>query len=131
MIQSKSSHIIVLIGAIAFCVFVCFLLTNLKSFLVLVVFNFFFGTLIFQLNGTTVRKIGLLLAGNVVGVFWNFVFLHFSLAGAEVFGKTFDALYTIIYPFLNLIWVVSYWSLTLSVMPSLGKLIETSRGESL
>ncbi len=129
--QSSRLLVVPLAGAILFCVLVCFVFINLKSTVTLLVFNLFFGLLISQLNGTTFRKLGLLLAGNIVGVFWNFVFLHFSLAGTEVFGKTFDVFYTIIYPFLNLIWVVSYWSLTLSVVPPSGKLIEMSRGESL
>jgi len=33
------------------------------------------------------------------------------------FGKMFDAFYTVIYPFLNLMWIVPFWSLSLSILP--------------
>ena len=90
---------------------------SFESTITLAIFNFLFASLIFQLNGTTSRKFGLLAAGNFVGLFWNFVFLYFSFAGTTYFGNVFNAFYVIIYPFLNLMWIVPFWSLSLSALP--------------
>jgi hypothetical protein len=35
------------------------------------------------------------------------------------FGKSFDAFYTVIYPLLNLMWIVPFWSLSLGVLPKM------------
>lgn len=90
---------------------------SFESTITLAIFNFLFASLIFQLNGTTSRKLGLLAAGNFVGLFWNFVFLYFSFAGTTYFGNVFNAFYIIIYPFLNLMWIVPFWALSLSALP--------------
>ncbi len=105
---------------IVICLIASFRLINIESTITLLIFNFLFATLIFQLSGSTNRKVGLLSAGNFVGLFWNFVFFHFSLAGTAIFGKTFDAFYIIIYPVLNLMWVVPYWSISLAFLSKPG-----------
>jgi hypothetical protein len=90
---------------------------NLEATLSLLVFTFLFASLVFQLNGSLKRKLSLLTAGNLIGLFWNEVFYCFASAGTLNFGKTFDAAYTILYPILNLMWVVPFWSLSLSFLP--------------
>jgi hypothetical protein len=60
--------------------------------------------------------VGLLAAGNFVGFFWNIIFLYFFSAGKQVFGGDFDGAYTIIYPVLNLMWVVPFWSVSLGFL---------------
>jgi hypothetical protein len=92
---------------------------NVQSTITLLIFNFLFSSIIFQLRGSVIRKLGLLTIGNTLGLFWNFVFLYFSLAGASIFGKTFDAFYIIIFPVLNLLWIVPFWSLSLGLLPKL------------
>ncbi len=108
-----------LLELIGLCLFASFHFINSESTLTLLMFNFLFATLTFQLNGSISRKLGLLAGGNVVGLFWNLVFFYFSSAGTLIFGKTFDAVYTIIYPILNLMWVVPFWSLSLGFLPKL------------
>jgi hypothetical protein len=101
---------------IALCLFVAFRFVSLESAITLSLFTFLFGSLTFQLTGSFHRKLCLLTLGNLLGLFWNFVFFYFSSAGTMLFGKTFGAAYTIIYPFLNLLWVVPFWSLSIGFL---------------
>ena len=57
--------------------------------------------------------------GNIVGLFWNLVFCCFASAGAMYIGKIFDVVYIIIFPFLNLMWIVPFWSLSLGILPKM------------
>jgi hypothetical protein len=59
----------------------------------------------------------MLTAGNIVGLFWNLIFYYLSLAGYDYFGVAFNAFYTLIYPILNLMWIVPFWSLSLGFLP--------------
>jgi len=89
---------------------------NLETTITLAFFNLLFASLIFQLHGSQSRKMGMLTIGNIVGFFWNLVFFYFSSAGTAFFGSAFSAFYTIAYPLLNLMWIVPFWSLTLSFL---------------
>ncbi len=102
---------------IANCLVLSYRFINLESTTTLLIFNFLFATLIFQLSGSLNRKMGLLAIGNFIGLFWNFVFLYFSMSGTFIFGKFFEAFYVIVYPVLNLLWVVPYWSISLAFLP--------------
>jgi hypothetical protein len=84
-----------------------------ESVYTLSIFNFLFVSLIFPLKGTLVNKLLLLLMGDIVGWLWNFVFSMLKLAITGVF---FDTLYVVLSPFLNLIWVVPFWSISLTVL---------------
>jgi hypothetical protein len=106
-----------LLQAIVLCLIVSFRYVNLESTITLLIFNFLFASLIFQLNGTFNRKLGILAIGNGVGLCWNFVFYSFSLAGTLYFGKVFEGVYTVVYPLLNIMWVVPFWSLSLGFLP--------------
>jgi hypothetical protein len=117
MMRFKRLFFIFLVEVIALCLLACLRFINLESTITLLVFNFLFASLIFQLNGTAKRKLSLLAAGNVAGLFWNFVFYYFSSAGTLVFGKSFDPVYTVVYPLLNLMWVVPFWSFSLVFLP--------------
>ncbi len=113
-----------LLQMIGLCIIASISFMNLESTVTLLIFNFLFASLTFQLNGKMSRKLGLLALGNFVGLFWNFVFFKFALTGAEYFATfnapaVFDAFYTIIYPILNLMWIVPFWSLSLSVFPKM------------
>jgi hypothetical protein len=78
-------------------------------------FTILFGSLIAMLNESTHKKLALIAAGNLVGVFWNLVFLYFYNSGKILFGvSTFDAIFTLVFPLLNLLWIVPFWSLSLS-----------------
>ena len=86
----------------------------------LLIFNLFFITLFFQLNGSLNLKIGILAAGNFLGLLWNLFFYYFSLASHNIFNISFDVFFMIVYPVLNLMWMVPFWSLSLSFLPKQG-----------
>ncbi len=71
----------------------------------------------FYLNGSSLRKFTLLTVGNFVGLFWNYLFFQLYLALSPY--TLFDAFYAIIFPLLNLMWVVPFWSLSLGVLPKM------------
>jgi len=82
----------------------------------LIMFNFLFLSLTFPLNATLTRKLCMLLIGNIIGVIWNYLFSLFAGTVATYFGESFNVLYIILNPFLNLIWIVSFWSISLTVL---------------
>jgi len=102
------------LGWIAFCVFLSFLLINEGATVMLVVFNLLFASLILPLNGTSTRKAYLLLIGNFIGLFWNYLFSLLAYVGIFYLGEYFKALYIILSPFANLVWIVSFWSMSLA-----------------
>ena len=104
------------IEAIMLCLLASFRFVNLQSTATLLIFNALFVSLTFQLNGTFNRKLGLLALGNATGLFWNFIFHSFALAATTFFGEISNTLYMVFYPFLNSLWVVSFWSLSLTAL---------------
>jgi hypothetical protein len=103
--------------AIALCLITSFRFINIESTVTLLIFNLFFLSLTFQLNGALNRKLGILALGNIVGLFWNFVLYYFAIAGVTFFGESFNVFYAVFYPFLNFMWIVSFWSLSLTILP--------------
>jgi len=85
--------------------------TSNPSSLMLILFNFLFVALTFPLNGKLTRKLCMLLIGNMVGLLWNYLFSLFADVGVNFLGNFFDALYVVLNPFLNLLWIVSFWSI--------------------
>jgi hypothetical protein len=78
-------------------------------------FTILFGSLIAMVNESRNKKLALVALGNLVGLFWNFVFLYFYNTGKILFGiGLFDAIFTLVFPLLNLLWIVPFWSLSLS-----------------
>ena len=104
--------------AIVLCLITSFRFINIESTVTLLIFNLLFLSLTFQLNGSLNRKLGMLALGNIIGLFWNFLLYFFAIAGAMFFGEIFNVFYAVFYPFLNFMWVVSFWSLSLSVLPN-------------
>ncbi len=89
---------------------------NIQSTATLAIFNVLFVTLMFQLNASLNRKLGLLTLGNVIGLCWNFIFNSFDVAGTISFGQNFNFLYMIFFPFLSSLWIISFWSLSLTIL---------------
>jgi hypothetical protein len=89
---------------------------NIQSTATLVIFNFLFVSLMFQLPGSINRKLCLLTLGNVIGLCWNFTFNMFDVAGTISFGENFNTLYMVFFPFLSSLWIISFWSLSLTVL---------------
>jgi hypothetical protein len=104
--------------AIVLSLIASFRFINIESTATLLIFNFLFVSLTFQLNGSLNRKLGMLALGNIIGLFWNLVLYFFAIAGAAFFGETFNVFYTVFYPFLSFMWIVSFWSLSLAVLPN-------------
>lgn len=107
---------------IALCVIASFRFINVESAIILLFFNFFFTCLTFGLNGTLNRKLGVLALGNIIGLFWNTLFFFFAIAGNAYFGETFNIFHAIASPFLNFMWIVSFWSLSIAAFPKPEKL---------
>jgi len=102
---------------IVLCLIASFRFITIESTIALLLFNLLFALLTFGLNGTLTRKLGILALGNVIGLFWNSVLCVFSIAGSVYFGAMFNAVYQIFRPFLNFIWIVSFWSMSLPAFP--------------
>lgn len=117
--KSKRSLLVagLFLEAIALCVILSFSFINIAATATLLIFNLFFLSLTIHLNVTLDRKIGILALGNIIGLLWNIALHHFAIAGFTFFGETFNVFYAISYPFLNFMWVVSFWSLSLAVFP--------------
>jgi len=114
---------------VIYIIILSFYLVNIEAALMLMIFDFLFVSLVFPLDGTFVKKIELLLIGNVIGLLWNSVFSSFSYVAACYFGGFLNVLYMILNPLLNLIWVVSFWSISLSVLAS-SKKVKVNRLDS-
>ncbi len=50
--------------------------------------------------------------GNTIGIAWNYLFSLFIATGAYYFGDAFNIFGIIVNPFLNIIWIISFWSIT-------------------
>jgi hypothetical protein len=110
---------ILLTIAIALCLTASYRHINLSSTIILLIFNLLFITLIFQLKGALIKKAFILATGNVLGFFCNLLFFNLSYAGLtyfQSFDKEFNAIYTLTFPFLNLLWIVPFWSFSLSLL---------------
>lgn len=113
----KDSLVIMLfVETIVLCLIASFRFISIESTVTLLIFNGLFFSLTFQLNGTLTRKVCILTLGNIVGLFWNIVFFYFSWVGLRYLGIAFNAFYIIIFPIFNLMWIIPYWSFSLSFL---------------
>jgi hypothetical protein len=110
-------------GLFSIIIFLCLLLSyrylNIQSSVTLIICNLLFITLFFQLNGSLTLKSILLTGCNLLGLFTNYLFQRISETGHMVFGSAFNIFYAIIFPLLTLMWIVPFWSLSLSFLPKL------------
>jgi hypothetical protein len=123
IIESKIVQLVMgfSIGAIiSYTIFVSSTIRPESAFM-LMIFNFLFVPLTFLLDGSLLRKLLILLLGNFVGFVWNYVFSLLAYTAAAYFGDSFNTLYLILNPFANLIWIVSFWSMSLTVLSSKSK----------
>jgi len=117
--------ILLTVEAISLYFIASFNLINLQTTATLLIFNTLFIPLIFLLDGKILTKICILTAGNIVGLLANLIFNGSYLAGFNYFGASFNAFYILIYPILNLTWIVPFWSLSLSFLPKQQPLRQT------
>jgi len=90
-------------------------LTRESSFM-LVIFNFLFVSLVFPLDGALLTKLLMLMMGNIVGWSWNSASDFLANTLAESMGRFFTAIYVILSPLMNLMWIVPFWSVSLTVV---------------
>jgi hypothetical protein len=115
---------VLLVQAIVLCIVASYFLiydassieARIQSTATLVIFNILFLSLFFQLNGTLNLKLSLLAVGNLTGLCWNFIFNSFVMAGTAIYGGTFNRLCLILFPFLGSLWIISFWSLSLTLV---------------
>ena len=94
-------------------------LLSLSALIAIILFNLLFVFLLFPLEGSLLRKVSLLLAGNFVGALWYLIQSAFQ--ETSVFFQSIDAfkvIAVVVSPIIDFIWIVSLWSLSLSVLAS-------------
>lgn len=108
---------ILLIVVVSLSLLISYRLINIESTVTLLFFNIFFVSLIFQLKTILAKKALVLVIGNLLGVFCNLLFFNFHNASLNFFdNNTLKAFYVLFFPFLNLIWIVLFWSFGLSFL---------------
>ena len=92
---------------------------NKPALISITIFNLLFVFLLFPLEGPLFRKVYLLVAGNTVGLVWQVI--KSSLGTVSIFylgADTSKILAVVIGPIIDLAWIVSVWSLSLSMLAS-------------
>lgn len=115
-------HMSVGIGTTAIILLIYFSLhhvLNETALISITIFNFLFVFLLLPLEGPLFQKVYLLVAGNIVGLVWHFIKSSFGAASVFYLGAdTFKIITAVIGPIIDLVWIVSVWSLSLSVLAS-------------
>ena len=112
----KMDHLVfgLLFGITFSCLLLYFLRLPGETVFTLALFNFLFASLIFPLNGRLTKKIFMLFIGNIIGLIWNHLFYLFAYTAANSFGNLFSIPYIILSPFINLVWIVAFWAISLT-----------------
>jgi len=106
-------------AAIIFSHFQLVHILDISALVAIIFFNLLFVFLLFPLEGTLLRKIVLLFAGNSVGLLWYLIQL--SLKEVSMFflsPDVFKIITIVAKPLIDFVWIVSIWSLSLSVLAS-------------
>jgi hypothetical protein len=85
------------------------------SVIILLLFNAFFILILSQLYGNISIKVSILIVGNLLGTALNILFYAFAQDIHTLFGVSPSIVLTVTYPILNFVWVVPFWSLSLSL----------------
>ncbi len=93
----------------------------------IMIFNAFFVLLIFTLEGALAGKMILLLVGNAVGWSWNFAASTLENIVAESFGTRLNLMFAFANPFVNLIWIIPFWSVSLTLLVRSRKMERNNR----
>lgn len=75
-----------------------------------------FVSITFPLNGGLVEKLSLLIAGNFIGLLCNLILSSLAKTTTGHLYDSFRAIYLILSPLANVIWIVSYWSMSLTIL---------------
>ena len=90
------------------------LLVNEEAF-TLIVFNFLFVFTTFPIGGKLATKVLLLFLGNLLGLLWNYLFF---ITVQGVGNSVLSDFLQIFSPLSNLIWIVTFYSVSLTVLSS-------------
>jgi len=112
----KALMLIICAETIVLCLGGSYLSNNFHSFLALVILNFFFITILYPLKGSSIAKAGMLNVGNLLGVSINSLFYFFTTAINNHFSVPLSTLINMGYPILTLMWIVPFWSLSLTLL---------------
>ena len=113
-----------LAAAILLLHFQLFHMLDVSALVAVSFFNLLFVFLLFPLEGTLLRKIVLLFAGNSVGVLWYLVQFSFGDAFFFLNSDAFKIIFLVAKPLIDFVWIVSVWSLSLSVLASYKRKME-------
>jgi len=91
---------------------------DMSALIAISFFNLLFVFLLFPLEGPLLRKIMLLFAGNSVGVLWYLLQLSFEEAFFFLNTGAFKIIILVAKPIIDFVWIVSVWSVSLSVLAS-------------
>lgn len=120
-LEWRTSHIVFgfsLAAVISYMLLYSHYLSTEAAFMV-IVFNFLFVSLTFPLNGALTTKVLMLSLGNMIGLLWNYVFSLFVYTLIDYFGEFFSTSFLILSPFANLMWIVTFYSLSLTFLANL------------
>jgi hypothetical protein len=115
----RQLSIILVPEVIVLCFLITYFCVDLQSTATLLVFNALFISIFTQLAGSLFFKLVLLAAGNTVGMIWSFCFHQVIWAAVNsltVPDVTLSMFYTVAYPSLNSLWVIAFWSLSLTAL---------------
>jgi len=79
-------------------------------------FNILFLLILMPLGGSWARKVAIHLLGNILSFIWSTFFYLFVHSIAGQMDGMFNALYVILSPLLNVLWVVAFWSTSLTFL---------------
>jgi len=121
-LRPNFTHMSIGIGTAAVMLLIYFSLNhtfNVGTSVSILIFNFLFVFLLFPLEGSPFRKVYLLIAGNIVGFLWHLIKSSLRATSALFLGaETFKIIIVVFEPIIDLVWVVSLWSLSLSTLAS-------------
>ena len=89
---------------------------NLEVAQTLFTFNILFLLILMPLKGSLARKIAILVVGNVLSFLWSTLFCLFVRVTVGQMGGMLHLLYALLSPVLNVLWVVAFWSTSLTFL---------------
>jgi hypothetical protein len=123
---------VLLLVLCALTIIICATITNKwlmdgPSVIILFLFNAFFILILSQLYGNISIKASILIVGNLLGTGLNILFYALAQVIHNLFGLSTSIVLTVTYPILNFVWIVPFWSLSLSLFsqPPIPKKVQT------
>jgi uncharacterized membrane protein len=85
------------------------------SVVIVLLLNVFYCLILSQLHGSISTKAIVLIIGNLLGTALNLLFYAFAENMHALTGLSTSIILTVTYPILNFIWIVPFWSMSLSL----------------